>query len=69
MKIAGNIENTIKKFCQTRKNSIKTTKQMDNKILNKALQGESVIGLLPTGGGKSLTYQLAAIFEQFVRLF
>ena len=38
MKIAGNIENTIKKFCQTRKNSIKTTKQMDNKILNKALQ-------------------------------
>lgn len=32
-------------------------------ILNKALQGESVIGLLPTGGGKSLTYQLAALLQ------
>ncbi|MBL7103810.1 MAG: ATP-dependent DNA helicase RecQ [Bacteroidales bacterium] len=32
-------------------------------ILNKALQGESVIGLLPTGGGKSLTYQLAAMLQ------
>lgn len=32
-------------------------------ILNKALQGQSVIGLLPTGGGKSLTYQLAALLQ------
>lgn len=32
-------------------------------ILNRALQGESVIGLLPTGGGKSLTYQLAALLQ------
>lgn len=32
-------------------------------ILNKALQNESVIGLLPTGGGKSLTYQLAAMLQ------
>ena len=32
-------------------------------ILNKALQGHSVIGLLPTGGGKSLTYQLAAMLQ------
>ena len=32
-------------------------------ILNKALQGQSVIGLLPTGGGKSLTYQLAAMLQ------
>lgn len=32
-------------------------------ILNKALQGLSVIGLLPTGGGKSLTYQLAAMLQ------
>ena len=30
-------------------------------ILNRALQLKSVIGLLPTGGGKSLTYQLAAL--------
>ncbi|WP_333907957.1 DEAD/DEAH box helicase [Aequorivita sinensis] len=32
-------------------------------ILNRALQGESVIGLLPTGGGKSLTYQLASMLQ------
>jgi len=32
-------------------------------ILNKALQGQGVIGLLPTGGGKSLTYQLAAMLQ------
>lgn len=32
-------------------------------ILNKALQGQSVIGLLPTGGGKSLTYQLASMLQ------
>lgn len=32
-------------------------------ILNRALQGKGVIGLLPTGGGKSLTYQLAALLQ------
>lgn len=32
-------------------------------ILNRALQLKSVIGLLPTGGGKSLTYQLAALLQ------
>lgn len=32
-------------------------------ILNKALQIKGVIGLLPTGGGKSLTYQLAAMLQ------
>jgi hypothetical protein len=32
-------------------------------ILNRALQLKSVIGLLPTGGGKSLTYQLAGILQ------
>ncbi len=32
-------------------------------IINKALQNESVIGLLPTGGGKSLTYQLCALLQ------
>ena len=37
-------------------------------ILNKALQGDTVIGLLPTGGGKSLTYQLAALLQPGVCL-
>lgn len=32
-------------------------------ILSRALQGKSVIGLLPTGGGKSLTYQLASMLQ------
>lgn len=32
-------------------------------ILNRALHLDSVIGLLPTGGGKSLTYQLAALLQ------
>lgn len=32
-------------------------------ILNRALKKQTVIGLLPTGGGKSLTYQLAAILQ------
>lgn len=32
-------------------------------ILNRAIQLKSVIGLLPTGGGKSLTYQLAAMLQ------
>ena len=32
-------------------------------ILNRALRNKGVIGLLPTGGGKSLTYQLAAMLQ------
>lgn len=32
-------------------------------ILNRSLQNKGVIGLLPTGGGKSLTYQLAAMLQ------
>lgn len=37
-------------------------------ILSKALQAETVIGLLPTGGGKSLTYQLASLLQPGVTL-
>lgn len=32
-------------------------------ILNRALRNLPVIGLLPTGGGKSLTYQLASLLQ------
>ena len=37
-------------------------------ILNRALQNKSVIGLLPTGGGKSLTYQIAAMLQPGITL-
>jgi len=37
-------------------------------ILNRAMQLKSVIGLLPTGGGKSLTYQLAAMLQPGVTI-
>ena len=37
-------------------------------ILNRALRNKSVIGLLPTGGGKSLTYQLAALLQPGITL-
>ncbi len=32
-------------------------------IINRAIQGKSVIGLLPTGSGKSLTYQLSVLLQ------
>jgi len=32
-------------------------------IIDRALHGKSVIGLLPTGSGKSLTYQLASLLQ------
>ena len=37
-------------------------------ILNRALQCKNVVGLLPTGGGKSLTYQLATLLQPGVCL-
>ncbi|HOX84202.1 MAG TPA: DEAD/DEAH box helicase, partial [Chryseolinea sp.] len=57
----------LRYFLQTvfRKN---TFREGQLEILNKALQMDSVIGLLPTGGGKSLTYQLAALLQPGVCL-
>jgi superfamily II DNA helicase RecQ len=37
-------------------------------ILDRALQNHPVIGLLPTGGGKSLTYQIAALLQPGITL-
>jgi ATP-dependent DNA helicase RecQ len=37
-------------------------------IMSRALQLKSVIGLLPTGGGKSLTYQIAALLQPGVTI-
>ena len=43
-------------------------RQGQTPILNRALQFKSVIGLLPTGGGKSLTYQIAAMLQPGITL-
>jgi ATP-dependent DNA helicase RecQ len=37
-------------------------------ILDRALRHKSVIGLLPTGGGKSLTYQLSTLLQPGITL-
>lgn len=37
-------------------------------IINRALVGSDVIGLLPTGGGKSLTYQLCSLLQPGVTI-
>lgn len=37
-------------------------------IIERALKGKSVISLLPTGAGKSLTYQLSALLEPGITL-
>ncbi|MRJ11240.1 ATP-dependent DNA helicase RecQ [Ornithobacterium rhinotracheale] len=37
-------------------------------IISQALQHKSVIGLLPTGGGKSLTYQITAMLQPGISL-
>lgn len=37
-------------------------------IINRALLGKDVIGLLPTGGGKSLTFQLCALLHPGVTI-
>ena len=37
-------------------------------IISRGLQGKSVLGLLPTGGGKSLTFQLAVLLQPGVAL-
>jgi ATP-dependent DNA helicase RecQ len=41
----------------------KTFREGQLRILDRALKNQTVIGLLPTGGGKSLTYQLAGILQ------
>ena len=52
----------LEKFVQTifRKTTFRPG-QVD--IIDRAIQGLSVIGLLPTGSGKSLTYQLTALLQ------
>ncbi len=59
--------NILKKFIQDifRKKDFRPGQV---EILNRALQNKSVIGLLPTGSGKSLTYQLGALLQPGIAL-
>lgn len=52
----------LEKFIQTifRKSGFRAGQV---EIINRAIQGFSVIGLLPTGSGKSLTYQLTSLLQ------
>jgi ATP-dependent DNA helicase RecQ len=60
-------ENALKYFLNNifRKSSFKPGQEA---IINLALRGKDVIGLLPTGGGKSLTFQLCALLQPGVTI-
>ena len=55
-------EAALRYFLQNifRKNKFRSGQEA---IINRALQGKDVIGLLPTGGGKSLTYQICSLLH------
>jgi ATP-dependent DNA helicase RecQ len=55
-------ENALRYILQNifRKNKFRAGQEA---IINRALQGKDVIGLLPTGGGKSLTYQICSLLH------
>lgn len=59
------IEETVEHLRYFLRNIFRKTDFRDGQlpIINRALQMKSVIGLLPTGGGKSLTYQLPALLQ------
>lgn len=65
-----NIEEAEKSLTYFLKNIFRKEKFREGQlpILNRALQGKSVIGLLPTGGGKSLTYQIASLLQAGVTM-
>lgn len=56
------LEVALRYFLQNifRKNKFRAGQEA---IINRALQGKDVIGLLPTGGGKSLTYQICSLLH------
>ena len=41
---------------------VQTFRPGQRELIEAALSGRDALGLLPTGGGKSLTYQLPALF-------
>ena len=51
--------------CQTAENSCRPLQQ---EVINATLQGRDVLCLLPSGGGKSLCYQLPALYSNGVTL-
>ena len=45
-----------------RRFGVRTFRPGQQELLEAALRGRDALGLLPTGAGKSLTYQLPALF-------
>ena len=45
-----------------------TFRQGQREIIEKILEGKDVLGVLPTGGGKSICYQLPALMTEGVTL-
>ena len=45
-----------------------TFRQGQREIIEKILDGKDVLGVLPTGGGKSICYQLPALLTEGVSL-
>ena len=46
---------------KTEQISICAFKENQKEVINAALSGRDVMALIPTGGGKSLTFQLSAL--------
>ena len=55
-------KNKIKEILET-KLKLKEFRGIQEKIIYSVLEGNNTLGIMPTGGGKSLTYQVAGLYN------